>query len=78
MKASFKRVPALDKSLSILELIALAGQPCSINEVVKKLKLNKSTVFNIMHTLADLNVLERDPNGLFRMKKSIESSRRPS
>jgi IclR family KDG regulon transcriptional repressor len=67
MRASFKRVPALDKSLSILELIAQSGLPCTINEVVKKLQLNKSTVFNIMHTLADLNVLERHPDGLFRL-----------
>jgi len=57
----------LDKSLAILELIALAGIPFSINEVVKKLRLNKSTVFNIMHTLADLNVLDRDTDGLFRL-----------
>lgn len=67
MKASFKRVPALDKSLAILEFVALAGMPLSINEVVKKLRLNKSTVFNIMHTLADLNVLDRSPDGLFRL-----------
>jgi IclR family KDG regulon transcriptional repressor len=67
MKASFKRVPSLDKSLAILELIALAGLPVSITEVVKKLQLNKSTVFNIMHTLSHLNVLERGPDGLFRL-----------
>ncbi|MGE5258874.1 MAG: IclR family transcriptional regulator [Hyphomicrobiales bacterium] len=67
MKPGFKRVPALDKSLAILEFIALAGIPVSINEVVKKLRLNKSTVFNIMHTLADLNVLERGPDSLFRL-----------
>lgn len=67
MKASFKRVPALDKSLAILEFIASAGAPSSINEVVKKLRLNKSTVFNIMHTLADLNVLDRGADGLFRL-----------
>ena len=53
--------------MAILELIALAGIPFSINEVVKKLRLNKSTVFNIMHTLADLNVLERGSDGLFRL-----------
>jgi DNA-binding IclR family transcriptional regulator len=67
MRASAKRVPALDKSFAIIELMALAGQPFGINEVVKKLKLNKSTVFNIMHTLADLNVLDRGPDGLFRL-----------
>lgn len=66
MKASFKRVPALDKCFAIIELMAMAGLPFSINEVVKELHLNKSTVFNIMHTLADLNVIERGPDGLFR------------
>jgi IclR family KDG regulon transcriptional repressor len=67
MKASFKRVPALDKSFAILELISAAGLPSNINEVAKKLHLNKSTVFNIMHTLADLKVLDRGPDGLFRL-----------
>lgn len=67
MRASIKRVPALDKSFAIIELVASAGQPFGINDVVKKLKLNKSTVFNIMHTLADLNVLDRGPDGLFRL-----------
>jgi DNA-binding IclR family transcriptional regulator len=67
MKANFKRVPSLDKSFAILDLIASAGLPCSINEVANKLHLNKSTVFNIMHTLADLNVLDRGPDSLFRL-----------
>jgi IclR family KDG regulon transcriptional repressor len=67
MKASFKRVPALDKSFAILELIAESGRQFSINEAAKKLRLNKSTVFNIMHTLADLKVLDRGPDGLFRL-----------
>jgi DNA-binding IclR family transcriptional regulator len=64
---SHKKVPALDKSLAILEFLSLAGQPVGMNEVVKKLQLNKSTVFNIMHTLADLHVLDRGPDGLFRL-----------
>jgi DNA-binding IclR family transcriptional regulator len=67
MKANFKRVPSLDKSFAILDLIASGGLPCSINEVANKLHLNKSTVFNIMHTLADLDVLDRGPDGLFRL-----------
>ena len=67
MKTSYKRVPALDKSLAILEFLSMAGLPVGINEVVKKLQLNKSTVFNIMHTLADLHVLDRGSDGLFRL-----------
>lgn len=67
MQTNFKRVPALDKSFAIIELMARSGTAFSINEVVRKLRLNKSTVFNIMHTLTDLKVLERGSDGLFRL-----------
>jgi IclR family KDG regulon transcriptional repressor len=67
MKANFKRVPALDKSFAIIELMAQGDAPVSINEVVRKLSLNKSTVFNILHTLADLKVVDRGEDGLFRL-----------
>jgi IclR family transcriptional regulator, KDG regulon repressor len=67
MQTNFKRVPALDKSFAIIELMARSSTAFSINEVVRKLRLNKSTVFNIMHTLTDLKVLERGPDGLFRL-----------
>lgn len=67
MQANFKRVPALDKSFAIIELMARSRSSFSINEVVRELRLNKSTVFNIMHTLTDLKVLERGTDGLFRL-----------
>lgn len=67
MKANFKRVPALDKSFAIIELMAEGGASVSINEVVRKLGLNKSTVFNILHTLADLKVVDRGEDGLFHL-----------
>jgi DNA-binding IclR family transcriptional regulator len=67
MQTNFKRVPALDKSFAILELMARSGAAFSINEIVRKLRLNKSTVFNIMYTLTDLKVLERGDDGLFRL-----------
>lgn len=67
MSLNYKRVPAIDKCFSILALIAEAKRPFGFNEVVKNLGLNKSTVFNILHTLNDLNVLERGPDGLFRL-----------
>lgn len=54
----FKRVPAIDKCFGILELMARSGKPFSISEIARKLSLNKSTVFNIVHTLMDLSVLE--------------------
>lgn len=67
MQTNFKRVPALDKSFAILELMARSGTAFSINEIVRKLRLNKSTVFNILYTLTDLKVLERGGDGLFRL-----------
>ncbi|BBO93131.1 helix-turn-helix domain-containing protein [Desulfosarcina ovata] len=67
MSLNYKRVPAIDKCFSILSLMADAKRPFRFYEIVKRLKLNKSTVFNILHTLHDLNVLERGHDGLFRL-----------
>lgn len=65
MNTGFKRVPALDKSFALLDLVARSKGPLRITEIAKGLDLNKSTVFNMVHTLADLQVLERLPNGKF-------------
>lgn len=67
MSSNYKRVPALDKCFSILELMAESKRPFGFNEIVRNLGLNKSTVFNILHTLNDLDVLEKGPDGLFRL-----------
>ncbi len=67
MSLHYKRVPAIDKCFSILALMAEAKRPFGFNEIVKNLGLNKSTVFNILHTLNDLDVLEKGPDGLFRL-----------
>jgi DNA-binding IclR family transcriptional regulator len=67
MSLNYKRVPAIDKCFSILALMAEAKRPFGFNEIVKSLGLNKSTVFNLLHTLNDLAVLEKGPDGLFRL-----------
>ena len=61
----FKRVPALDKCMAILDLFARSKAPLRIQEISEQLGLNKSTVFNMVYTLADLQVLEHRPNGKF-------------
>jgi len=61
----FKRVPAVDKCFAILELLAQSKKPMGISDISGKLNLNKSTVYNISHTLIDLNVLENQSNGKF-------------
>jgi len=62
-KSEFKRVPALDKCFAILDLLSTSEQPLGISEICNKLNLNKSTVFNMVHTLVDLEVLEHRSNG---------------
>jgi IclR family KDG regulon transcriptional repressor len=65
MSPAFNRVPAIDKCFAILELLAQSKEPMGISDISGKLELNKSTVFNILHTLMDLNVLENQPDGKF-------------
>ncbi len=59
------RVPALYKCFAILELLSQADDFPGNNEIARRLGLNKSTVSNTMHTLAELGVLEICSNGKF-------------
>jgi DNA-binding IclR family transcriptional regulator len=65
MSLAFKRVPAIDKCFAILELLAQSKEPMGISDISGKLELNKSTVFHIVRTLMDLNVLENQPDRKF-------------
>ena len=67
MPINYKRVPSIDKCFSILELMTETRRPLGFTEIVRKLDLNKSTVFNILHTLNDLGVLDKRPDGLFNL-----------
>lgn len=59
------RVPALYRCFAILELLSQADEFPGNNEIARRLGLNKSTVSNTMHTLADLGVLEIREDGGF-------------
>ena len=65
MKSAFRRVPAIDKCFAILELLSRSKVPMGISEISRELELNKSSVFNAVHTLRDLNILENQPDGKF-------------
>jgi IclR family KDG regulon transcriptional repressor len=65
MKTNFKRVPAVDKTFAILELVAQSKEPLGISEITRALDFNKSTVFNIIHTLTDLEILKPTPDNKF-------------
>ena len=57
-----KRVPAVDKCFAILDSIIASREPLGVSEISRRLGLNKSTVFNIVRTLVDLEVLEHRPH----------------
>jgi DNA-binding IclR family transcriptional regulator len=64
---NYKKVPAIEKCFSILALMAEANRPFGFNEIVRNLELNKSTVFNMLHTMNDLDILEKGPDGTYRL-----------
>jgi IclR family KDG regulon transcriptional repressor len=66
MKTAFKRVPAIDKCFAILTLFARLKKPLGVSEISKALNYNKSTVFNMLHTLNDLGVLEQSGGNKFQ------------
>lgn len=63
----YKRVPALNKGFAILDLLAEGRDPLGITDIANRLRFNKGTVFNIVHTLADLSILDRTEEGKFRL-----------
>jgi IclR family KDG regulon transcriptional repressor len=66
IRKEFKRVPALDKCFRMLDLIAGSERPLCISEIARSLNYHKSTVYNLVHTLRDLEVLEQLPENRFR------------
>lgn len=65
MPTEFKKVPAIDKCFTILQLLSKSTQALGISEISKQLGLNKSTVFNIIYTLKDIEILEQHDDGKF-------------
>lgn len=76
----FKRVPAIDKCFKILEFLSKDNVSKGISEIAASLKLNKSTVFNMVYTLSDLGVLDNSHNRfkigtkLYMLGKAAEKS----
>ena len=66
MKIAFKRVPAIDKCFAILDLFARLKKPLGVSQISKALNYNKSTVFNMVHTLNDLGILEKTGGNKFQ------------
>lgn len=67
MKASYKKVPALEKGFTILSLLAKSNESMGVSDIAKSLNYNKSTVYNIVHTLAEQKILENGSGNKFRL-----------
>jgi IclR family KDG regulon transcriptional repressor len=61
-KTQFKTVPAIVKGFRVLELLANSRDRLGISEIATSLEFNKSTIFNIVHTLLDLGYLDSVPD----------------
>jgi DNA-binding IclR family transcriptional regulator len=72
-KGSYKRVPALDKCFALLDVMARMKRPMGISELSNALGYHKSTIFNMVHTLVNLGVLENGPDGKFRFGPRLYS-----
>ena len=71
MKKGFKRVPALDKGVRILELLAQSRYPLGLSEISKALGYHIGTVYNIVHTLTELGILDSDSNKRFSLGRKL-------
>jgi len=67
IKKEFKRVPALDKGVRILELLAQSKNPLGLTEIAKALGYHAGTVYNIVYTLVDQSLLENIGDKKFRL-----------
>jgi len=66
MRNGLKPVPAIEKCFSMLDLFAKSKNPLGISDISKSLGYHKSTVFNILHTLVDIGILENESENKFR------------
>ncbi|WJH36992.1 IclR family transcriptional regulator [Paenibacillus sp. CC-CFT747] len=60
-------VPALEKGLSIIEILAKSPVPLGVTDIYESNKLPKSTIFMILTTLEELNYLQKTEDGKYRL-----------
>jgi IclR family transcriptional regulator, blcABC operon repressor len=60
-------VPALRRTVLILDLVAAAERPLNAAEITRSLGLPKSTVHGLLTVMMELNLLVRNPDGAFRL-----------
>ncbi|ASJ76278.1 IclR family transcriptional regulator [Granulosicoccus antarcticus] len=64
-------VPALDKALDVIELLAAAKSPMNQAEISRALDRNPNELFRILNALAARNYLRRTDGGRFRLSLKL-------
>ncbi|KGQ24297.1 transcriptional regulator [Gallibacterium anatis] len=64
-------VPALQKAIQILNFLSEQTQPISAAEVSKLLNLPRSSVHNLLHTMLDNGVVQKNENQQFMLGTKI-------
>lgn len=60
-------VPALEKSLSILETLAQSGEALGMPEIASRINVPKTSIFMILSTLEEHGYIEKTAEGKFRL-----------
>ncbi|CCK79721.1 IclR family transcriptional regulator [Desulfobacula toluolica] len=67
MSVEFKAVPAIYKCFDLIDLLSKTRKSLGISAIASALGYHRSTVFNIVYSLVDLGILERDDEGKFHL-----------
>jgi len=65
-KKGFKRIPAVEKCFTMLNLLVKSETPLGISDISRAAGFHKSTVFNMLYTLVDIGILEQGHDNRFR------------
>lgn len=60
-------VPALRRTVLILDLVSASSTPLNAADITRALKLPKSTAHGLLNVMQELNLLARNPDGTFRL-----------
>lgn len=63
-KTGYKQVGAVVNAIGILNYLNRATEPCGVAKISKDTNINRSTCFNILRTLAELQIVHFDQNSL--------------
>ncbi len=61
------KVPAVERAVRLLDQLAVSRQPASLSELVRTLKLPKSSVHGLLATLTALDLIKRTTNNEFQL-----------